>query len=65
MGEAKNRGSYEQRKAEAIERNKIEAEKRKQEYIERASQVKLSPKRRRGSLMMATAMALSIPPKFR
>ncbi len=62
MGEAKRRGTFEQRKAESILRKKIEDKKaiehKKLQLIERRSYVKNKP-RGKSVLTMASALAIA------
>lgn len=62
MGQAKNRGTFEQRQAEAIERDRLAAEQRQRELIIRRSALgNLSGKSR---LALATALSIGLSRNF-
>lgn len=62
MGQAKNRGTFEQRQAEAIERDRIEVERRQKELIVRRSA--LGNRSGKSRLALATALSIGLSRNF-
>lgn len=62
MGQAKKRGTFEQRQAEAIERDRLEREAQHQDLVRRRSAI--GNRQSKGRLALATALAVGLSRNF-